>query len=143
MKQNLLRTGLMLLAMIVCAGIGRAQDVFDFSTLGYSNGTEMTEEKGANSTLSFSGEGASNKTVFNGGQVRWYQDNAITVAANDAASAVTAVALRVRRKRQIQAERRRQAHRIGRHLRLLLPHLARQRQLGYVHPPGRRPVSRE
>ena len=92
MKQNLLRTGLMLLAMIVCAGIGRAQDVFDFSTLGYSNGTEMTEEKGANSTLSFSGEGASNKTVFNGGQVRWYQDNAITVTANAASSAVTSVA---------------------------------------------------
>ena len=92
MKQNLLRTGLALLAIIVCAGIGRAQDVFDFSTLGYSNGTEMTEEKGANSTLSFSGEGASNKTVFNGGQVRWYQDNAITVTANAASSAVTSVA---------------------------------------------------
>ena len=92
MKQNLLRTGLMLLAIIVCAGIGRAQDVFDFSTLGYSNGTAMTEEKGANSTLSFTDDGASNKTVFNGGQVRWYQDNSITVAANDAATAVTAVA---------------------------------------------------
>ena len=92
MKQNLLRTGLMLLAMIVCAGIGRAQDVFDFSTLGYSNGTAMTEEKGANSTLSFTDDGASNKTVFNGGQVRWYQDNSITVSANAAASAVTAVA---------------------------------------------------
>ena len=91
MKQNLLRTSLALLAIIVCAGIGRAQDVFDFSTLGYSNGTAMTEEKGANSTLSFTDDGASNKTVFNGGQVRWYQDNSITVAANDAASAVTAV----------------------------------------------------
>ena len=92
MKQNLLRTSLALLAIIVCAGIGRAQDVFDFSTLGYSNGTAMTEEKGANSTLSFSSEGASNKTVFNGGQVRWYQENSITVSANDASSAVISVA---------------------------------------------------
>ena len=92
MKQKLLRKGLMLLAAVFAGGIMQAQDVYDFSTLGYANGTEMTEEKGANSTLTFSGDGASNKTVFNGGQVRWYQNNAITVAANDAASAVTAVA---------------------------------------------------
>ncbi len=92
MKQKLLRKGLMLLAAVFAGSIMQAQDVYDISTLDYANNTEMTEEKGANSTLTFSGDGASNKTVFNGGQVRWYQNNAITVTANAASSAVTSVA---------------------------------------------------
>ena len=82
----------MLLAAVFAGSIMQAQDVYDISTLDYANNTEMTEEKGANSTLTFSGDGASNKTVFNGGQVRWYQNNAITVTANAASSAVTSVA---------------------------------------------------